>query len=429
MLVEDPSEDLDREYKSWLDLQNKENKGTLAKAAIAMVNYGGGFIIIGFKHPDLISYECPKDITPITQDLVNSVISAYADPGFHCTVQNIRTRAGISHVVISTPATLTQPVISKKGTANDSIIKDRCYIRKPGPRSEPCTSEEWRDLLRRCVLANRDDLLESIRSIVSGQAEVKSPIPTAFEKLNSFCLVANKRWQELISDKPEDSPSRFPHGYYEMGFSLIGASQASNLTDLRNRLREARKIQFTGWPPFLDPSSSYSYTYNSFIELHIGHSDPHNTLAERPSLQDFWRASLDGTLYTIRGYSEDDNKDYAGKTIATIMPIWRVGEGILFASRFAQTFEETEQIAIRCCFTGLHDRRLVEQMGRPMFENFTSRTDTVILKEQVTLQQIQDNLPEILQKLLSSLYEKLSFYEVSLDLIQSELKKMKRVTF
>ena len=429
MLVEDPREDLDREYKSWLDLKNKENKGTLAKAAIAMVNYGGGFIIIGFKHPDLQSYECPKDIPPITQDLVNGVISAYADPSFHCTVQNIRTRAGISHVVISTPATLTQPVISKKGTANDSIIKDRCYIRKPGPRSEPCTSEEWRDLLRRCVLANREDLLESIRSIVSGQAEASPSVPTAFEKLKSFCLAANEHWQELISDKPEDSPSRFLHGYYEMGFSLIGASQASDLPNLQNRLRVARKIRFTGWPPFLDPSCSNSYPYNNFIELHIKHSDPHNTLAERPSLQDFWRASLDGTLYTIRGYSEDDNKNYAGKTIATNMPIWRVGEGILFASRFAQTFEETEQIAIRCCFTGLHDRRLVESMGRPMFENLISKTDTVILKEQVTLQQIQDNLPEILQKLLSPLYEKFSFYEVSLDLIQNELKKMKRVTF
>ena len=280
MLVEDPREDLDREYKNWLDLKNKENKGTLAKAAIAMVNYGGGFIIIGFKHPDLQSYECPKDIPLITQDLVNSVISAYADPSFHCTVQNIRTRVGISHVVISTPATLTQPVISKKGTANDSIIKDRCYIRKPGPRSEPCTSEEWRDLLRRCVLANRDDLLESIRSIVSGQAEVSPSVPTVFEKLKSFCLAANDRWQELISDKPESSPSRFPLGYYEMGFSLIGASQASDLPNLKNRLHTARKIQFTGWSSFLDPVSSYSYPYNNFIELHIKHSDPHDALAK-----------------------------------------------------------------------------------------------------------------------------------------------------
>ena len=68
-------------------------------------------------------------------------------------------------------------------------------------------------------------------------------------------------------------------------------------------------------------------------------------------------------------------------------------------------------------------------MGRPMFENLISKTDTIILKEQVTLQQIQDNLPEILQKLLSPLYEKFSFYEVSLDLIQNELKKMKRGYF
>ena len=432
MLVEKPREDLDREYKDWLDLRDKENKGKLAKAAIAMVNYGGGFIIIGFEEQgsDFLSHECPSDIPLITQDSVNNVISAYADPSFHCIVQNIRTSAGTSHVVISTPSTLAMPVIAKRGTEGKSIIKDYCYVRKPGPRSECCTSEDWRDLLRRCVLADRDRLLESLRSIMSNRTEAKALVPTAFDKLKDFCVDANKRWRELISGQAENSPARFPLGYYEMGFSLIDADQASNLTILQDRLRVARKTKFTGWPPFLDPSSSDSHPYNNFVELQIKHSNLHSDLALRPSLQDFWRAAPDGTLYTIRGYAEDDNKDYAGKMIAVNIPVWRVGEGILFASRFARTYENIEQIAIRCRFTALNGRCLFENLREPMMlERYISQTDEIIVQQQVSLQQIQDNLPEILHQLLAPLYEKFDFYKLSLDLVQDELQKMRRIVF
>ena len=432
ILVDEPREDLNMEHKDWLDLRDNEHRGTLAKAAIAMVNYGGGFIIIGFKQQGstLQSHERPSNIPPITQDSVNDAIRAFADPSFHCEVYEVLTSTGTSHVVISVPTTSTQPVISKKGTEKNSIIKDRCYIRKPGPRSELCTSEDWHGLLRRCVLANRNELLESIRSIVSGRAEAKPLAPTAFDKLKNFCVDANERWRELISGQPENSPARFPHGYYEMGFSLIGADPASDLTNLQTRLCEARKTKFTGWPPFLDPSSSDSRPYNNFVELQIKHPNQHSRLASRPSLQDFWRAALDGTLYTIRGYAEDDNKDYAGKMIAVNIPVWRVGEGILFASRFAKTYEDIEQIAIRCRFTGLNGRQLFENLGEPMvLEGYISQTDEIIVQQQVSLQQIQDNLPEILHQLLAPLYEKFDFYKLSLDRIQDELQKMQRIAF
>ena len=47
-LISEPREDLGVEYKDWLDLTTNEHKATLAKAAIALANHGGGFIVIGF---------------------------------------------------------------------------------------------------------------------------------------------------------------------------------------------------------------------------------------------------------------------------------------------------------------------------------------------------------------------------------------------
>jgi predicted HTH transcriptional regulator len=47
-LLTAPAEALNFEYKAWLDLKgNDEHKGLLAKAAIAIANEGGGYIVVG----------------------------------------------------------------------------------------------------------------------------------------------------------------------------------------------------------------------------------------------------------------------------------------------------------------------------------------------------------------------------------------------
>jgi hypothetical protein len=47
-LVAYPREDLDRELKGWLDLDDGENAASLMKAVLALANHGGGFVLIGF---------------------------------------------------------------------------------------------------------------------------------------------------------------------------------------------------------------------------------------------------------------------------------------------------------------------------------------------------------------------------------------------
>jgi len=44
-----PSESLAIEYKSWLDLTDTAGRATLAKAAIALANEGGGIIVLGMR--------------------------------------------------------------------------------------------------------------------------------------------------------------------------------------------------------------------------------------------------------------------------------------------------------------------------------------------------------------------------------------------
>ena len=237
-LIEQPREDLSSEYKSWLDLTANEHKALLAKAAIAMANHGGGHIVIGFAEAGdtLTSRQQPAHAPEITQDAVNNIVDRFCSPSFHCTLHHFEHRGtNVRHPVIAVPGNLDVPVMSKRDVTG-VIAAHRCYVRKPGPKSEePKTPDEWRRLFARCILARRSELLDAIRTILHGQADMRRSPTDVGDELRKFCEAARQRWRTLIRDESPDSPARLPHGWYEMGFSLEGAVPMTRLNDLRAR--------------------------------------------------------------------------------------------------------------------------------------------------------------------------------------------------
>ena len=434
--ISEPREALGVEYKDWLDLSTKEHKATLAKAAIALANHGGGFIVIGFadQGSELQSQARPSDVQEITQDAVNAAIRRYATPEFHCRVDYVaHQKTNVVHPVITVPGNLTVPVMSKGGCEN-VIAQNRCYIRKPGPRSEePQTSEEWRELINRCIRAGREDMLEAIRSIVSGRVEILNPAPNALDELRAYCDEAREHWKELVAKEPKNSPARFPYGYYEMGFFLVGAQPSNSLTEIKNRLAIARNILLTGWPPFSEIYPGLTAKpYNNFVEAWVGRPVHDDSMEREPAHCDFWRVSTDGKLYTIRGYFEDGarlipggDRIPSGEVLDVTLPVWKIAEGLLFANRFAERFDEVDAIAIQCRFTGLNGRRLTYINGVRFLPNhYISGTDEITLTRPVTPQQVRDNLAEILHSLLLPLYEYFQFFQLPFDLVKEELGKL-----
>ena len=423
-LVSHPREDLSAEYKCWLDLRKNEHKANLAKAAIALANHGGGFIVLGFLEDgaNLRSQPCPPQLE-IKQDAVNSAIIRFADPEFHCEVHYVENKQnGVKHPVVTVPGSKV-PVMAKRG-CDGAIRKHRCYIRKPGPRSEePQSGAEWRHLIDRCVRENRSDMLDSIRAIVLGTSEPPAPSPDAFAELFSFCDESRKRWEELVKPLPEGAAARFPHGYYEMAFSPIGAVPAGNLTELRNRLAEAHRTKLTGWVPFLDWEQR---PYGQSIESWPGGDS--RVTDDDPSVCDYWRATPDGNLYTIRGYTEDGLLHYSdGSVIDVTLPVWRVAESVLFAGRLAETFAGVSSIAVRCRFSGLNGRKLTSIDRRRPSVIFTSRTSMTDSFEENTIipaSQVRDNIVEIAHRLLAGMYELFDFFELQEDFVKEEIGEM-----
>ena len=423
-LITEPREDLDAEYKDWLDLKNNEHhKAKLARAAIALANHGGGHVVIGFEDKGLTSRPRPEEIPAITQDSVNAAIRRYAEPEFHCKMYKVpHPDTNVSHPVVSIPSMPT-PVMSRRACQGE-VAQNRYYIRKPGPRSEEIqTAEEWRTLFNRCMMeANRS---------TTGGVEAQNSIPNALDDLRDYSTSARGRWSELVSDEPDNSPARFPHGYYEMAFSLVGATPADSLGELQKRLSAARRIKLSGWPLFLDIQvSGWSpQPHEDFVEAWLGGPAYDGRRNGESNHCDFWRASRDGKLYTIRGYFEDERGNTPGAVVYNTFPILHIGEGLLFASRFAETFEEVDQIAFYCRFTRLKGRYLdwpPWYSASSLPRVYTSNTDEIPLTGQITQQQVQDNLAEVLHPLLQRLYEKFNFYELSFDLVAEELQRLRR---
>lgn len=435
-LLTEPREDLGAEYKGWLNLTTNEHRAIVAKAAIALANHGGGFIILGMDEEGeaLVSAERPEGVPEITQDAINSAVNRFASPNFHCRMYSVdHPDTEVTHPVISVPGNLTEPVMSRRECVG-VIAQNKCYIRKPGPRSEePQTAEEWRILLSRCVRAGRDEMLDSIRGILSGRLDAGDAAPNESELLEQFAQQSRERWETLTGDLPAESPSRFPLGHYEFACSFVGATAAPSLKALQERLDFARRPKHTGWPPFLDMTTPEwrPYPTDEGVEAWVGRPARDHWAERDPSLCDFWRANRDGKLYSIRGYSEDGwERVEPGQWVDLTLPVWRVGELLIFVARLATMFDDVEAIAITVNFTGLAGRQLTSITGRrAMFEGWVCQTDQVSLEGRATIPQLTDNLPEFLRAFLTPLYERFSFFQLPDQLVDEELARLRENNF
>ena len=435
--IVNPIEDLDAEYKDWLDLRKESDRATLAKAVIALANHGGGVIVLGFDELPTGLMPRPKsaEIPDVTQDAVNSAVRRYAEPELHCQVHHVKhPDVGSVHPVIRVPGGVV-PVMSTRVQSEGGLGQHKVYVRKPGPRSEePQTAEEWRTLLDRCVRARREDMLDSIRGIVLGQVGATNAL-NASDELADFVESSRNRWNELVEGGPVDAPFRFPKGRYEFAMALSNVQSTVSLAELKNKLAVAQRVRTSGWPPFLDIGYEQlnPYPHSDCIEAWLGRPFPGNIYND-PAHADFWRASIAGQLYVVRGYGEDDvekttsiHRD-AGTILAVDISVIRVWECLRFAAEFSKTFADVEEIVVQCLYTGLTGRFLLDSVS-PGFSirRGVSQINEVRLTGRFTLQQMEDNMPEVLQNLMAPLFEHFDFFRLTSAHVQNIIDRYRQM--
>jgi hypothetical protein len=292
--------------------------------------------------------------------------------------------------------------------------------------------------MERCIAARRESMLDAIRVIVQGHG---SPVPTPvtidavrLPALVEFERGGLERWNQLIRDLPEDDDARMLLGRYEISFELLDVAAAGSAGELRRRMAIASQVKHTGWGPFVQLSRREfePRIVNGNVEAWPG-QPVEDRMARNSAHCDYWCANPSGRFFLVRGYDEDTISGVEpGRIIDITLPIWRVGEILLYASRIARNFAENPQISVRCRFRGLNNRRLgsADRMRRFfMDDSRICHDDEVSLSTAATAAEMGDNLIEVLHPLLVPLYERFNFFELTLDLVRAEVGRMRTNRF
>ena len=429
LLLEYPNENLEREYKNWLDISTRDGQADVAKALIALANHGGGYVVIGFSDINSVltpDASRPADLAQYSQDRINGVIRRYADPVFHCECREIyHPSSGLPYPIIIVPGGHRTPIRTCRGGPNGRYFNQNVYlIRRPGPSSEePQTASEWDELISRCVMNNQNSLLESIRSIISGTPQVAEIAEE--DVLTDWMQDSINRFNELVSERfPNEDPSRYASGTWSVGYQLLGDINSIRLSELNQILRDIQGRE-TGWPVWLYLSShSTPYSHENTIESLI---EPERSPDGAHS--DFWRASPDGLMYLERGYQEDGltSSHESGTIFDFTLPIWRISECVLHASRLAQVLsEESILVSMSIRWGGMSNRRLTSWAEPRYFvRGGVCRTDSVRSRMTFRSDQVESNLHEIVGEMLIPLYEAFDFTVLPESTLLSEIRKLR----
>jgi hypothetical protein len=309
-LLRTPAEALAFEIKEWLNLGDNAHKARLAQAIIALANHGGGTVLIGYAEQGNGSFmpaePRPTDLSGYTTDVVNEISRAYLNPPVHCDVRHVaHPVTGVLFPVINVPGGHTIPIMAKRGgpQGQSTLQAGRTYIRRVGPSSEePLSPEEWRTLLDRCVRAGREELVDRIRLIVAGEPIARAEA-TSNDDLDAWIQESSARWLSLVRELPATHPARFPLGYYRFAYQLRGRFDQPSLRQLRDAL-QAAEVSFSGWPhwPVRGREDLKPVPIDDTIECFFGRRQ--NAATEDPDCLDYWRVSVEGKAYSIRGLND-----------------------------------------------------------------------------------------------------------------------------
>lgn len=325
----------------------------------------------------------PGDLTHYNQDVINGIVSRYLHPAFHCSVYFVISPTNKArYPIVRVPSHGAQPVCAKSD--GPLINKHRVgvtqgvhYIRASGPRSVPIdTPDLWRDLLHRCVLAERDKLLSSIGRLFE-RPTVVADAPLLDELVDD----AKARWSKLqASGWPVDPVENKSTVSFQFLQDDRNPVQAIALKQLLDRIREASnkaeaERQYTS-PPF---DMTYSGMSSPSVFL-FGEAEGYESDSIKKDGAYLFSPSLSRVLTTgvgveVRLYHEDttwikevvegrsSRKWAAGENLSPSFQASRMHAFVLFVRHFSQSFSDAARCIFLVDFEGLDGRRIADSRG------------------------------------------------------------------
>ena len=273
------------------------------------------------------------------------------------------------------------------------------------------------------TLAKAFDILRVVALVQEGPSEGSQ---------NAFAQDSFRRWRALVDRLPADAPARFPHGWYQIDYALVGDLRSVGLPEYEAMLRQSVPRK-TGWPAFLFPARSElgPRDVDGSIECWLATPGVDRSLDDAAH-GDFWRALPTGRQFLIRGYQEDGQETFPPASIFDItLPVWRLGEALLHAETLATLLRKNEAapvaVQFRAIYKGLSGRVLrswANPMSDLLLEGHAARSDEAVLETTVPADDITGRLGQHLFPMIASLYERFGITGLTVSRVQAEAERM-----
>ncbi|APX84412.1 hypothetical protein BV511_06565 [Methylorubrum extorquens] len=386
-LVEHPSESLNVEIKTWIDLSSEHGLAKLVRAAIALRNRNGGYFIVGFDDKTLLpdTSTRPTDVrTAFHIDKIQATVSRFASIPFEIEI-GYANRDGHEYPVIAVPSGVTVPVASKSDLQNPSDAKrlllrrGDVYFRTLNSSGIASTSaarpEDWAEIISICFENREGDIGRFLRRqladdglvrfIAAAQGVLASnvPPPTTLDRAHAILTSGKQFLKEALVDRGDLTAAQkklTELGSYSTAMVVNPARNVSDSDQAFFNTISSSNPNYTGWPVWLD---SRGFRDQKCAPYKNRKGWQALIIAEHSSFPhfDFYRIDAKGEFFLHRVLQDDvSEKVPAGAFLDPIIVILRVAEIIAVGIAFARALGSPDDAMLGFCFewNGLRGREL-----------------------------------------------------------------------
>jgi hypothetical protein len=349
-LVARPSEGLNVEIKSWIDPNTPAGAAKIIRAALALRNRNGGYLVVGFKdktlEPDLRN-EPPDMRTAFHLDNIQGLISRHSFDLFEIGIA-FGVRDGKEYPVIKIPGGVLWPVAAKadlmdadnrKKLVRYGEVYFRTLSANGTPSTAPARPEDWRDMSDICFDNREKDFGRLLRRYLGSETAAfmqlfqreRTPSARPFrERAIGLLDDGEKRFRKALSAQkltPEEKV--IAEG---ASFSVALLADPPRIDALPDRAFMttvgASNPQYTGWPAWLDSSTFTNPSFRPKVKDRAWEALI-VSLASWSKHLDFLRFDPKGDFYHRRNLQDDVGEGLKPQTVLDpILVVIRVAEHI-----------------------------------------------------------------------------------------------------
>jgi hypothetical protein len=450
-LVAQPREALTIELKAWIDPTTPVAQAKIVRAALALRNRNGGFVVIGFDDKTFLpAPHAPTDVrATFRPDDIQQLISRYASHPFEVAVE-FAERDGKEYPVVAVPSGVTVPVAIKGDLidGNKALLKFgevpfRTLHANGTFSTAAARPEDWKDIVEICFDNREADVGRFVRRHLGGlTAETladlgvalrlgsSSPSDSLRDSAVSLLDAGHARYQKLLAERgvaagPEEAVQTW--GTWEVAFVVDPANPEGVATrDFYNELVGSNP-EYTKWPIWgntLALSDAYgraSVREGAWESLFI------SIRSHLPwDVLDFSRLDPKGSCYELRASDDDAFARTRGAQVHAILDpalvIQRVTEALLVGLHYAKTFDTDAKSNLGFAFRwkGLKGRTIGSWSGQvlviPGLYKTAEDEDTSFVA--MPADTAESAVAPFVQKAVRSLFARFDGYAMGLNVIE-----------